>query len=1040
MICTQPRLCVKIKLRMEDHAMRNHLLHSRKYLAASLCFLFFAVSLLTFPVQTTAQTRSSQRERRVQIFFAYNPTRPAAGQEVQFQDFSRGNPTSWLWDFGDGQTSILQNPRHAYATPGSYKVIMTARNNISSGRVSRTLNVILSTSASFTYGPAYPVTGQAVQFTDTSTGGPTSCRWDFGDSTTSTSQNPSHTYTTAGSYTVTLTVGFSSGSKTVSQTITVTPALVASFTYSPSSPVAGQAVQFTDTSTGSPTSWQWSSGDGATSTSQNPSHTYAAAGSYTVTLTVGYSSGSRSASQTINVLPPPALTASFTYSPSSPVAGQAVQFTDTSTGGPTSWLWNFGDSTTSTSKSPSHTYAAAGSYTVTLTATNSTASKSVSQTITVSPASTLTASFTYSPSSPVAGQSVQFTDTSTGGPTSWQWNFGDSTSSTSQNPSHSYATAASYTVTLTVANSSASKSASQTITVSPASTLTASFIYSPSSPAAGQVVYFTDTSTGSPTSWLWNFGDSATSTFQNSSHSYATAASYTVALTIANSSGSKSASQTVTVLPAFAASFTYSPSSPAAGQAVQFTDTSTGSPTSWQWNFGDSATSTIQNPTHTYAAAGSYWVNLIITKGADSQSTSQMITVRPPGVITAASPSYADVSAAVSSAVSGDTIIVPAGTAVWNNQLFITKGIKLIGAGIGNTIVTCNFTVPSAGERTYTTSYLIAYQPSHPELNEPFRLSGFTLDCGAKCLGIFLNNNTQYAINRVRIDHNRVFNTLTTGTGAYETFGIYGRVWGVADNNILDGSYNSVDGYDGEWNIADFNFGTADMFYFENNTFIGRGHLCIRSEMGARWCSRYNIYDGTNRTTGLYPWHDQHGNNALGGWHSVMGCEIYGNTVNIPSYGVNITQQRGGKMMCFNNTVNADGAICEVREEYLDSVLPPATSPNGQPQHVSDSYYWNNLINGQGTSVAVTINQSVYYGGDIGLVPQANRDYWFQSATFNGTAGIGVGLLSARPATCTKGVAYWATDTNTLYKATATNTWTAYYTPYTYPHPLRSQL
>jgi len=959
MICTQPRLCVKIKLRMEEYAMRNHLLHSRKYFTAIFGLLFFVVSLLTFPIQSIAQTRSSQRERRVQIFFAYNPTRPAAGQEVQFQDFSRGNPTSWLWDFGDGQTSILQNPRHGYTTPGSYKVIMTARNNVSSGRVSRTLNVILSISASFTFGPSYPITGQAVQFTDTSTGGPTSWLWNFGDGTSSTSQNPSHAYTTAGSYTITLTAGFSSGSKTVSQAITVAPSLAASFIYSPNPPVAGQAVQFSDTSTGSPTSWQWSFGDGTSSNSQNPSHTYTTAATYTVTLTVVYSSGSRSTSQTITVMPPSALSASFTYSPSSPVSGQAVQFTDTSTGNPTSWLWNFGDNTTSTSKNPSHTYATAATYTITLTATNSTASKSTSQTIIVLSASTLTASFTYSPSSP----------------------------------------------------------------------------------AAGQVVYFTDTSTGSPTSWQWNFGDGATSTSRNPSHAYTTAASYTVTLTVTNSSGSKSASQTLTVLSAFAASFKYSPSSPAVGQAVQFTDTSTGSPTSWQWNFGDNATSTIQNPSHTYAVAGQYWVNLIITKGADSQSVSQLITVRQPGTVTAASPSYADVSAAVSAAVSGDTVIVPAGTATWNSNLVIRKGIYLIGAGIGNTNITSNFT--GNGDRLSAGGFIIAYAPSSPALNEAFRLSGFTFDCGNKCFGIFLDSHTSSSpITKVRIDHNRVFNPITTGSSFRMTIALYGAIWGVADNNIFDGGYQSVDGYDSEWNIRNFSFGTADMFYFEDNTFIGRGngYCIIRSEQGARWCSRYNTYDATACTTGLYPWHDQHGNQP-GAWHAVMGCEIYGNTITINEpYAVNITTQRGGKMLCYNNKVYGNDAFVQVEEEYNDSLNPPATSPGGQTQHVSESYYWHNLLNGKGDSVVPSVTESVNYGGDIGIVPQANRDFWYQGATFNGTTGVGVGLLSARPATCTKGVVYWATDMNTLYKATATNTWTAYYTPYTYPHPLRTQL
>jgi hypothetical protein len=68
-----------------------------------------------------------------------------------------------------------------------------------------------------------------------------------------------------------------------------------------------------------------------------------------------------------------------------------------------------------------------------------------------------------------------------------------------------------------------------------------------------------------------------------------------------------------------------------------------------------------------------------------------MITVRQPGTITAASPSYADVSAAVSSASPGDTVIVPVGTATWSSNLIITKGIKLIGAGIGQTVITGNF-------------------------------------------------------------------------------------------------------------------------------------------------------------------------------------------------------------------------------------------------------------------------------------------------------------------------------------------------------------
>jgi PKD repeat protein len=196
------------------------------------------------------------------------------------------------------------------------------------------------------------------------------------------------------------------------------------------------------------------------------------AGSYTVTLTVTNGTGSNSASRTVTVATASGLTALFTYSPASPVAGQAVQFTDTSTGSPTSWQWSFGDGTTSTSQNPSHTFTVAGSYTVTLTVTNGTGSNSASRTVTVATASGLTALFTYSPTSPVAGQAMQFTDTSTGSPASWQWNFGDGTTSTAQNPSHTFALAGFYTATLTVTNISGSSSA-----IRPVSVVSGSAIY-----------------------------------------------------------------------------------------------------------------------------------------------------------------------------------------------------------------------------------------------------------------------------------------------------------------------------------------------------------------------------------------------------------------------------------------------------------------------------------------------------------------------------------------------------------------------------------
>ena len=213
-----------------------------------------------------------------------------------------------------------------------------------SSRTSSSLKV------SFTYGPKFPTQGQSVQFMDSSSGSPTSWTWDFGDGTISTERNPSHIYSSPGFRKATLTIANGTTSKKASRTLTVMPnAAEATFVFSPATPGPGQTVQFADTTSGSPTSWQWNFGDGGTSSVKNPSHAFAISGAYTVTLVARDSSGSKQGSKTITVATMSVLAASFTYMPPLPTIAQAVQFTDTSTGTPTSWLWNFGDGATSSS-------------------------------------------------------------------------------------------------------------------------------------------------------------------------------------------------------------------------------------------------------------------------------------------------------------------------------------------------------------------------------------------------------------------------------------------------------------------------------------------------------------------------------------------------------------------------------------------------------------------------------------------------------------------------------------------------------------------
>ena len=161
---------------------------------------------------------------------------------------------------------------------------------------------------------------------------------------------------------------------------------VAAFSASPISGKAPLKVKFTDQSTGSPTSWNWSFGDGATSIQQNPTHTYSSAGNYTVNLTVSSEAGMTTETKTgyINVNSVSSnLAASFSASPTSGNAPLSVAFTDTSTGSPASWNWTFGDGVTSTDKNPTHVYSSSGNYNVRLTVSNGNETASNTATINV---------------------------------------------------------------------------------------------------------------------------------------------------------------------------------------------------------------------------------------------------------------------------------------------------------------------------------------------------------------------------------------------------------------------------------------------------------------------------------------------------------------------------------------------------------------------------------------------------------------------------------------------------------------------------------
>lgn len=427
--------------------------------------------------------------------------------------------------------------------------------------LSGTIAASAQCTAGFSAVPGLPGT---VNFTSTSTGTTayTNYFWNFGDGNYAYTQNPSHSYSSGNYYSSTqswqyvcLTIwdSLNNCQSTICDTVVYNnfvSSCNASFTSTTDS--LGQPIVFTNTSSGTTagTSYLWSFGDGGYSTSANPTHTYTSAQggwyygpgiiAFNVCLTLQDSAASCSSTfcDTVFVYAQTAgCNASFTYVDS--LNSPFVSFTNTSSGFPNYYYWDFGDGNYSYSQNPAHNYSASGTYIVCLTISNNNTSCSDTycDTVVVSFPPYCNAYF-YS-ANDTAGNGVSFYNqsSSTQGIT-WLWDFGDGNNSQAQDPYHVYASSGIYTVCLTMTDNATQCTDTYCNTVYIG--CNAQFYSYPDSMLMDGTVYFIDYSSNNNTilSWFWDFGDGNTSTLQNPVHQYASSGNYWVCLTISNSSQS----------------------------------------------------------------------------------------------------------------------------------------------------------------------------------------------------------------------------------------------------------------------------------------------------------------------------------------------------------------------------------------------------------------------------------------------------------------------------------------------------------------------
>ena len=537
---------------------------------------------------------------------------------------------SSIWKASNGHTSTLKNDSLVFTNAGEYSIQLINKYSNCTDSVTKQITVIEQPKVNFSSPQPYSCSFPFTASFQNESAGAVSYLWDFGDSTTSTLENPSHTYNSFGAFTVKLISFNANGcSDTLIKNKFInidTPVVRFS-----KLPVAG-CVPYTIkpvaviTAVDPVSSYLWNFGNGVTSTDEKPTYVYTERGTYNVTLTITTSTGCSKTytlekAVTVGTKPIP----NFTAKPLDVCATSSIQFTDAST--PVDevnrWIWAFGDGGISTARNPSYQYSDTGYFNVRLIVFNNGCPDTLTRTKYVHIKAPI-AKFDYKPDC-INKLQYTFTDKSIGAKT-WLWTFGDGTTSNQKNPSlHTFPNYGTYKVSLTVSNDTCSFTVARTINISnekPDFTTSVREACKPASISFKASV----PDNGAAQNYTWRFGNgvSSTTVANGTSYSYNKTGYYTISLIVKDTFGCSDSivKDNYIRINGPQAAFSGIKTAGCQGMVASFEDKSVTDGVNnivrWAWNFGDGKAETFTSAPfqHQYDTMGKFTVSLRVYDAA----------------------------------------------------------------------------------------------------------------------------------------------------------------------------------------------------------------------------------------------------------------------------------------------------------------------------------------------------------------------------------------------------------------------------------------